>query len=149
MGIEFYYEGPAGQGHIGECGFSTWHVAKEIVPLLFDFVNYTIESPSKSDWPSSFRLALFSPDHLELRTFDYRAILEDRSGISEIVVLDADEILRFFEWWDYLFCHPDSGERWPRAGTGGLYLFEPLVESLKTWVGGVDKFGKHRPGNTR
>jgi len=61
--------------------------------------------------------------------FSLAAILRDESFRDEIYFDDASELLRLFDWFDFLV---------ERDGSAGLY--RPLVDDLRSRTRGIEKF---------
>ena len=63
--------------------------------------------------------------------FELDEILDDQSdGLDEIILLNREELLRLYDWCDFL------SER-----DGTFELFEPLIRALRAGTGGLGEQG--------
>lgn len=137
MGNLFYYKNY--DNDLGDCSKARWRHAARLLPLLLDFVNRSmvndwstgkLKSISVSDdasaTPPLERTQLAEPPVGE---FVLDQFLDDRSDCDEIYVSDANELMRFFAWCDFL-----------RQRDGVFAFYEPLVEGLRSWTHGIDAF---------
>jgi hypothetical protein len=124
---------------LGEVSVGRWREIQRLLPPFVDYLNSAMEEK----WPAGTRrnVTVFADDTVvppETRSnerpcvgqFILAGVIRDESdGQNEIYVEDADELIRMFDWYDFLV-----------ARDGAAQLYMPLVEAIRSCTRGIEAY---------
>ena len=141
MGHLLFYQSYAHD--LGDVSVGRWREIQQLLPPFLEYLNSAMQlnwDPGTRRNVTVFKSGAVVPPEIPandkpcVAPFILARFLRDESNIrNEIYIEDAGELLRMFDWYDFLLV---------RDGAARLYL--PLVEALRSCTRGIETLASGR-----